>query len=168
MRNSFRSHLLVVSAFCVFVASLATGCGPLHAATAISDGTVILEQAERSGAEKYARYHFTKARLLLAEAKKRNGYGQYEVARQWASEARDLAAEANRKARARQELDRRRTRMKPKTAPIAPKTPKTKPKTKPDPKTPGTTPKPPSEKRKPLLPPPTRTKILPPSMGGGS
>jgi len=137
------------------------GCGPVSAASAISDGTKQLEAAERSEAEKHARYHYTKARLLLTEAKRRNGYGEYEVARQWAEEAAGLANEAYRTARARQELQRRKERTLPKVVP------KSTPKTTPDPKKNKPEDKTAPDEKRPLTPPPTRRRILPPSMGGG-
>ena len=156
----------------VTTGALLTACGPINAASAIADGESQLARAKAIDAATHAKYHYTKARLLLVEAKQRNGYGEYQVAREWANEARELASEAFRTARARQELKRRRIRVKPKAIP-KPSEPKSTTPTqlvpkRPDPKTgkvpPKTTPAP--AKKRPLKPPPRR-KILPPSFGGG-
>ncbi len=88
------------------------GCGPVQAGAAIQDGTFQLIEAERSGADKYARYEYYKARAFLEEAKLQNGFGSYATANRW----RDLEL---RRLRGKQLLEktrqmRQRTRRKAK------------------------------------------------------
>jgi hypothetical protein len=165
-----------ILARCALLTVVCAGCGPIQSSGAISESTERLEVAERLEAAKYARYRYNKARLLLAEAKLKHGHGHYEIARQWAEQAGDLATEAAGNARSRKELERRRLRFrKGSRTPTPGKRPlQTGPKTKPtDPAaTPGKakpgTGKPATGKpveRKKILPPNTgRRKILPPGM----
>lgn len=139
---------------------LTVGCGPVNAASAISDGTAFLAQAERQGAPKYARYEYHKANAYLDEAKIKNGYGEYEVARRYAQQASELAVEAKKTSIRRRDLELRRLkgkqqfqkRFKDRKRRVR----KTKDPKKPKVKRPL---KPPSTKRLPVRPP-----ILPPNM----
>lgn len=151
-------------ALLMLVALGTLGCGPIQASTAISDGTNAVEEARRQGAEKYARYEFVKAIALLEEAKLKNGYGEFEIARQYAEQATELGREAGRTAARRRDLELRRLRGRrnqrneqrplvppPNPGEGSPQAPQTSP--------PGTTPPP------AVAPPPReRRQILAPSM----
>ena len=113
--------------FVVGFSLLLTGCGPVQAATAISDSMRAIEQAEREGADEYAQYSFYKARAFLDEAKIKNGYGEYEIARQYANQSEALAQEAARNAKQRRDLEQRRLRRRQRTQVPTPRTEETNP-----------------------------------------
>lgn len=92
--------------------ALLSACGPVSASSAIADGSAFLAQAEREGAPKYARYEFHKAAAYLDEAKIKNGYGEYEVARRYAHQASELAVEAKKASVRRRDLELRRMKGK--------------------------------------------------------
>ncbi len=93
---------------------LAAGCGAIDASTAITDCSSVLVEAEQKGATRYARYEYYKASAYLQQAKLKNGYGEYHVARVWAQRAGDLAKEARSTASRRRDLELRRIRGKQK------------------------------------------------------
>ncbi len=142
------------------------GCAPLNAKRGIDGATEQVDTARQQSADKYARYELTKAELFLEQARERNGYGDYEVATEYATSSLDLAKSASQLAKQRKDLERRRGKPE---APAAEEVV--------DPTAPVAIPglvEPPVE-----APPPKRTfqpptddgsgkkKLLPPGMGGG-
>ena len=103
---------LVTSALIILLGASIAGCAPVNAASAIADGTDFVEQAKREGAKKYARYEFHKAIAYLDEAKLKNGYGEYGIARRYALTAAELAVEAKKSAIRRRDLELRRLKGK--------------------------------------------------------
>ena len=101
------------------------GCAPVQSATAISGGAEALAEAERQAAPKYAKYEYAKAEALLEEAKTKQGYAEYEVARQYADQARELALEASKAAVRRRDMELRRVKKPapPHGAPLPPPLP---------------------------------------------
>lgn len=129
------------------------GCGPIQASNAIGMSKANIQEAADSGAEKYARYEYFKALAFLAQARLKNGYGEYQIARNYALRASDLAKEARATASRRRDLELRRIRGKQKLRPRVrpPKRPRT-PGARPAPKARPTTPTTPVKRRQ-ILPP---------------
>jgi len=88
------------------------GCGAVNATAAITDSSAVLVEAEQKGATRYARYEYYKATAYLAQAKNKNGYGEFQVAKAWAERAGELAKEARETASRRRDLELRRIRGK--------------------------------------------------------
>lgn len=92
--------------------AVGAGCAPVQASTAIADGTRMIEEAERTGAAEYARYEYHKALEFIGAAKRKNGFGDYYVARIWAQKASEFARDAKATANRRRDLEQRRLRGK--------------------------------------------------------
>ncbi len=147
---------LVTIALIMLLSVSIAGCGPVSAASAIADGTSFLDQAKREGAPKYARYEFHKAVAYLDQAKLKNGYGEYGIARRYALIAAELAVEAKKSSIRRRDLEIRRLKgrkllEKRKRRTLRPRNKRPKVKVK--------RPLKPPRKRQPIRPP-----ILPPNM----
>jgi hypothetical protein len=84
----------------------------MQSSAAISDSHLLLTEAEKDGASKYAKYEYFKAAALLKEAKIKEGYGEFEAARDYAKQARTLAKLARQTAKSRRDLELRRVRGK--------------------------------------------------------
>ena len=135
--------------FGLLIASL-SGCASVEAASAIAETDRSLVAAEREGAPEYAKYPYFKAQAFLAEAKLKNGYGEYDAAHRYATDALALSREAATTARSRADLKRRRLRG---DAEMKRKKKRVQKKKKRDPNAPAA---PPPERQKhspPILPP---------------
>lgn len=80
------------------LSSVATACGPIQSTAFLLDADVALEAARTAGAEQYAPYEFTSARLYLLKAREEVGYSDFEVATDFAKKASRFANEAKEKA----------------------------------------------------------------------
>ena len=89
-----RAVLLVVG----LLAGLLAGCGPVKSTAYLLDAEVQLEAARTAGADKYAPYEYTGAKLYITKAREEAGYSQYQVAVDFAKKASDLATSAKEKA----------------------------------------------------------------------
>ena len=74
------------------------GCGPITAASKITDAREQLQKAEKLEAPKYAPFEYQGAFLRLEKAREEEGYSYYQDAFDLAKEAFNLAIEAQRKA----------------------------------------------------------------------
>lgn len=74
-----------------------TACGPIQSTAFLLDADVALEAARTAGAEKYAPYEFTSARLYLLKAREEVGYSDFQVAVDFAKKASQFANEAKEK-----------------------------------------------------------------------
>lgn len=81
----------------VFVGAV-SACGPVQSTAYLLDADVALEAARTAGADKYAPYEFTSARLYLVKAREEVGYSDFEVAVDFAKKASRFANEAREKA----------------------------------------------------------------------
>lgn len=75
----------------------ASACGPIQSTAYLLDADVALEAAKTAGAEKYAPYEYTAARLYLLKAREEVGYSDFEVAVDFAQKASKFANEAREK-----------------------------------------------------------------------
>ena len=74
------------------------GCGPITAASKISDAREQLQKAEELEAPKYAPFEYQGAFLYLEKAREEEGYSYYQDAVALARKAFALALESQRKA----------------------------------------------------------------------
>jgi hypothetical protein len=72
-------------------------CGPVQSTAYLLDADVQLKAAKTAGAEKYAPYEYTSARLYLHKAREEVGYADYEQAVDFARKALRFANEARQK-----------------------------------------------------------------------
>ena len=75
-----------------------SACGPVRSTAYLLDAEVQLEAARTAGAEKYAPYEWTAARLYLHKAREEVGYSDFEVAVDFAQKASRFANEAKSRA----------------------------------------------------------------------
>lgn len=73
---------------------LAAACGPVQSTAYLLDAEVQLEAARTAGAEKYAPYEWTAAKLYLHKAQEEVGYSDFEVAVDFAKKASKFANDA--------------------------------------------------------------------------
>jgi hypothetical protein len=78
------SFVMLTTARCVAVQSTAN----------LIDADIQLEAARTAGAEKYAPYPYTSAKLYLHEARREAGYSNYDTAVEYAAKASKLANDA--------------------------------------------------------------------------
>jgi hypothetical protein len=78
----------------LLVFGLLAGCGPVQSTAYLLDAEVQLEAAQTAGADKYAPYEYTGAKLYITKAREEAGYSQYQVAVDFAKKASELATSA--------------------------------------------------------------------------
>jgi hypothetical protein len=77
------------------------GCGPITAASKISDARAELIKAQKLEAPKYAPFEYQGAFLYLEKAREEEGYSYYQDAIELASKAFTLASDAQRQVQVR-------------------------------------------------------------------
>lgn len=90
-----------VSQIIVALLLLCMGCGPITAASKISDARAELIKAQQAEAPKYAPFEYQGALLYLEKAREEEGYSYYQDAVELATKAFTLASDAQRQADAR-------------------------------------------------------------------
>jgi hypothetical protein len=73
-------------------------CGPVQSTSFLMDAEVQLEAARTAGADKYAVYEWTAAKLYIHKAREEVGHSAYESAVDYARKAKTYATEARDKA----------------------------------------------------------------------
>ena len=81
-----------------------TGCGPMQANSAISEGKSALDIARTTGAEELAPYPFHLAEAYLTMAKTKRGFSEFEIAKEYGNRARANAEKATENSRKRRNL----------------------------------------------------------------
>ncbi len=103
-RSSGRRGLLAL----LTLAGLASvACGPVSAASTISDAERDLGEASNLEAVRRAPYEYTKARALLEKAKEFEGHGAFEAASTYARQSRTMSEKAVDVARLAAEREKR-------------------------------------------------------------
>lgn len=74
--------------------ALLSACGPIMSTQALSDARAEVERAGEVDADTFATYEYVSAVEFLAKAEEEWGYSDYQQARLYADEARDLAQRA--------------------------------------------------------------------------
>ena len=90
-----------VSQLLIALLVVCMGCGPITAASKISDARAELVKAQKLEAPKYAPFEYQGAFLYLEKAREEEGYSYYQDAVDLASKAFTLAADAQRQAQLR-------------------------------------------------------------------
>lgn len=87
METNMRNGLALLIA-----AVAGASCAPIQSATAISRAEEELRTAQFAHADEWAPYEYTKADLYLKMAKERQGFSDFEAAKEFAEEAQRLAS----------------------------------------------------------------------------
>jgi len=90
-----------VSQLLILLLLVCMGCGPITAASKISDARAELVKAQKVEAPKYAPFEYQGAFLYLEKAREEEGYSYYQDAVELASKAFSLASEAQRQTQIR-------------------------------------------------------------------
>ena len=87
------------------LAALLGACGPVQSTAYLLDAEVQIEAARVAGAEKYAPYEWTSAKLYIHKAREEVGYSNFEQGVTYAGKASKFANDARDKAMAASRSD---------------------------------------------------------------